>query len=193
MNNPVYLSSILKVRLCTIEWRLIMNRRMYFILPDAECARKVHNEFLLAKIPENHMHVIAKEGINLSDLPEANLLQKSDLVHGIQNGFVIGGITGLILGAGAVLIPMTGIDLDGVTVLATAVAGSFIGAWTSSMIALGIPNSKLKSFEKDISDGHVLLMAEVPVTQVDEINSLVKKHHPEVGTYEVEPTIPAFP
>jgi len=170
-----------------------MNRRMYFILPDTECARKVHNEFLLAKIPENHMHVIAKDGINLKDLPEANLLQKSDVVHGTQNGFVIGGITGLVLGAIAVLIPMAGIELGGLTVLATAVAGSFIGAWSSSMIALDVPNSKLKPFEKDISEGHLLLMAEVPVTQVDEVNSLVKKHHPEVSTFGVEPTIPAFP
>ncbi len=170
-----------------------MNRRMYFILPDTECARKVHNEFLLAKIPENHMHVIAKEDADLSDLPEANLLQKSDVVHGTQNGFVIGGITGLALGAIAVLLPISGLDLDGQTVLITAVAGSIIGAWTSSMIALGVPNSKLKSFEKDIHEGHVLLMAEVPVTQVDEINSLVKKHHPEVGTRGIDPTIPAFP
>ena len=170
-----------------------MNRRLYFILPDTDCARMVHNEFLLAKIPENHMHVIAKEGSNLSDLPEASLLQKSDVVHGTQNGFVIGGITGLVLGAVAVLIPMTGAELGGLTVLATAVAGSFIGAWSSSMIALDVPNSKLKTFQKDINEGHVLLMVEVPVTQVDEINSLVNKHHPEVNLHGVEPTIPAFP
>ncbi len=170
-----------------------MNRRLYFILPDTECTRKVHNELLLAKIPENHMHVIAKEGSDLSELPQANLLQTSDVVHGTQNGFVIGGITGLVLGAVAVFLPMAGIELGGFTILATAVAGSFIGAWSSSMIALDVPNSKLKPFEKDISEGHILLMAEVPVTKVDEINTLVKKHHPEVDTFGVEPTIPAFP
>jgi len=170
-----------------------MNRRLYFILPDTECTRKVHNELLLAKIPENHMHVIAKDGTNLSELPEASLLQKSDIVHGTQNGFVVGGITGLVLGAIAVLIPMSGFELGGLTVLVTAVAGSFIGAWSSSMIALDVPNSKLKPFEKDISEGHVLLMAEVPVTRVEEISALVKKHHPEVNTPGVEPTIPAFP
>ncbi|VAW95543.1 hypothetical protein MNBD_GAMMA22-1799 [hydrothermal vent metagenome] len=170
-----------------------MNRRMYFILPDTDCTRKVHNELLLAKIPENHMHVIAKDGTNLSDLPEASLLQKSDVVHGTQNGFVVGGITGLVLGAIAVFIPLNGFELSGLTVLATAVAGSFIGAWSSSMIALDVPNSKLKPFEKDINEGHILLMAEVPVVQVDEINSLVKKHHPEVDSHGIEPTIPAFP
>jgi len=170
-----------------------MNRRLYFILPDTACARTVHNELLLAKIPENHMHVIAKKGIDLSELPEASLLQKSDVVHGTQNGFVIGGITGLVLGATAVLLPIASIELGGLTVLATAVAGSFIGAWSSSMIALDVPNSKLKPFEKDINDGHILLMAEVPVTEVDQINDLVKKHHPEVDTHGVEPTIPAFP
>jgi len=170
-----------------------MNRRMYFILPDIECAKTVHNELLLAKIPENHMHVIAKKGTNLTDLPAASLLQTSDVVHGTQNGFVIGGITGLILGAAAVFIPMTGVEIGGLTVLATAIAGSFIGAWSSSMIALDVPNSKLKPFEKDISEGHVLLLAEVPVTEVDKINDLVTKHHPEVDAHEVEPTIPAFP
>lgn len=170
-----------------------MNRRMYFILPDTECARNVHNEFLLAKIPENHMHVIAKEGIDITDLPEANLLQKSDVIHGTQNGMVIGGITGLVLGAIAILIPYAGAELGGLTMLATALAGAFIGAWSSSMIALDVPNTKLKPFEKDIAAGHILFMLEVPVTKVDEINDLVRKHHPDVDSSKIEPTIPAFP
>jgi len=67
-----------------------MRRRLYFLLPSVQSAKVVHNELLLAKIDERHQHVIAREGIDLEDLPEAGIRQKSDIVHGLQLGVVIG-------------------------------------------------------------------------------------------------------
>ena len=37
-------------------------RRIYFLLPTIEVARKVVDDLLLARIDEHHIHVIAKEG-----------------------------------------------------------------------------------------------------------------------------------
>lgn len=41
---------------------------------------------LMAKIEERHLHVLAKLGTQLEDLPEANLLQKSDFIPAVQQG-----------------------------------------------------------------------------------------------------------
>ena len=59
-----------------------MRRRLYFLLPNIARARQVVDELLLARIDDHHIHVIAKEGTPLGDLPQASMLQRSDFVHG---------------------------------------------------------------------------------------------------------------
>ncbi len=44
-------------------------RRLYFLLPNLDVTHKVVDELLLARIEERHIHVIAKEGTPLQDLP----------------------------------------------------------------------------------------------------------------------------
>ena len=73
-------------------------RRLYFLLPDLATARTVVDELLLARIEERHIHVIAKEGCTLEDLPEASLLQKSDFVPAVERGIALGGATGALAG-----------------------------------------------------------------------------------------------
>lgn len=170
-----------------------MRRRLYFVLPNADSARKVHNELLLARIEEHRMHVVARDGTNLTDLPEAGLLQKSDLVHGIQMGIMIGGATGVLFGALAGWMGYLVDGLEGLAILGTALAGAFIGAFASSMIAINVPNTRHKEFQDSIDRGNVLFLVEVPVGRVDEISDLVRSHHPEADVRGIEPTIPAFP
>ena len=72
-----------------------MRRRLYFLLPDLDTARKVVDELLLARIEERHIHVLAKEDTELQDLPKATLFQKSDFVHAVERGLALGGGTGV--------------------------------------------------------------------------------------------------
>lgn len=170
-----------------------MKRRLYFVLPDASAARNVHNELLLARVAEKQMHVIAREGTDLTDLPEANLLQQTDIIHGAQLGFIIGGFTGVILGslASSMGFIVQGLEVWSVTSL--CVGGAFLGAWTSSMVAINIPNTRHKPFKQEIDSGRILFMVDVPARQVDAISNMVHQHHPEAKMHDVEPTIPAFP
>ena len=168
-------------------------RRLYFLVPDIEHTRKIVDELLLARVDEKHFHVIAKEGTPLENLPEAKLSQKSDLIPSLEKGLTLGGITGILGGVIAVTIPPAGVVLGGGAILASALAGAGIGAWMSSMIGVDVPNSRLSAFEKAIKNGEVLMMVDVAKVRVDEIDELVKKHHPEAEIEGTEPTIPAFP
>ena len=47
--------------------------------------------------------LLAKRGTPLNDLPEANVLQKTDIVPGAERGMLIGGIAGLLGGILVVL------------------------------------------------------------------------------------------
>jgi len=75
-----------------------MRRRLYYLLPDLPSARKTMDDLLLARIEERHIHFLAKRGTSMDGLHEANILQKSDIVHGAQRGVLIGAALGCVLG-----------------------------------------------------------------------------------------------
>lgn len=170
-----------------------MIRRMYFMIPNVSLARIIHNELLLSRVAESRMHVIAREDIDLNDLPEANLLQKSDLIHSIQTGIPIGGLTGVILGALAVSLGMVSPGYEGVTIMLTVFAGLFLGVFASTLIAVNVPNTRHRRFEGELSSGKILFIVDVPVEKVADITEMVTKHHPEADMRGLEPNIPAFP
>lgn len=170
-----------------------MRRRLYFVLPDVGSAQAIHRELLLAKIEERHMHVMARPDIDLTDLPEASLVQRSDLVHGAQLGAIIGAFAGVLLGSLAVSLGYIVSGLEVWSVGSVTVGGALIGLFASTMVAVNIPNTRLKAFFNQIEQGRLLMMVDVPVEQVEEISAMVKQHHPEAEVRDVEPTIPAFP
>ncbi|HMH17766.1 MAG TPA: DUF1269 domain-containing protein [Burkholderiales bacterium] len=170
-----------------------MRRRLYFLLPDLGSAVQTANDLLLARIEDRHMHFLAKRGMPLGKLHEANYLQKSDAVHGAELGFVIGGVGGFLLGIYIYLTPPEGIALQLVTVLIGTVIGAVFGAWAASLVAMSVPNSRLKSFQKEIDAGKILLMVDVQPSQIRDLRDLVSRRHPEAAARGIEATMPAFP
>lgn len=168
-------------------------RRIYFLLPNVEVARKVVDELLLARVDEGHIHVIAKEGTPMEDLPEASLAQKSDLVPALERGLTVGGATGVLAGVIAVTFPPAGLALGGGALLALALAGSGVGAIMSTMIGVSAPNSHTKQFEDAVNKGEILMLVDVPKARVDEIEGMIKQHHPDAEMEGTDPTIPVFP
>lgn len=170
-----------------------MRRRLYFLLPDNGHTRQIVDELLVARVDARHIHVLAREGTPMDGLPGASLLQRSDILHGIEMGLAIGGATGVLAGLGAVLFPPAGLELGGGTILTLAVAGAVIGAWAAGMIGTDVPNSQLRKFRPAIEQGRVLLMVDVRPGEMERISEMIHRHHPEASDHGAEPTIPAFP
>lgn len=170
-----------------------MRKRLYYMLPDVASARRMLDEMLLLRIEERHLHFLARRGALPADLPEASVLQKTDIVHGAEMGLVIGGVAGTLGGVLVVLMPPAGVTLQLVTILITALAGALFGMWVSSMVGTQVPNSRLKAFHADIERGKVLMMIDAPFGRLAAINERVAQRHPEAISGGVEPTIPAFP
>jgi len=110
-------------------------QRLYYLLPEVASAQEMMNELLLARIEARHMHFLAKRGTPLDDLPEASVLQKTDIVPGAERGMLIGGVAGLLGGILVVLFPPGGVTLQVGAVLIGAILGALFGAWASSMAA----------------------------------------------------------
>ena len=114
-------------------------RRIYFLIPDLKTADKVTDELLLARVDERHIHVIAREGTALGDLPKASLLQTSDVIPAVERGLAV------------------------------------------------------KQFQQAIDKGEILFLVDVAKERVNEIEAMVKMHHPDADVEGTEPHIPAFP
>jgi len=168
-------------------------RRIYFLSPDIETTKRIVDDLLLARIEERHIHVVAKRGTELEDLPEVNLLQKSDFVPAVERGLALGGSAGALAGLVAIALPPASTVLAGGVLLGSALAGAGVGAWAGSLIGVSTPSSRIKQFEEAIEAGHLLVLADVPKNRVAEIEARIKKHLPEVDIEGTEPIIPAFP
>jgi uncharacterized membrane protein len=170
-----------------------MLRRIYFLVPNVTAAKAIVDELLLARVEERHIHVVAREGTPLEDLPEAKVAQSTDLVPALQRGVAAGGLAGLLAGALAVTFPPAGLALGGGALLGLTAFGAGFGAWMSSMVGVGLPNSRIEQYQKAIEAGHLLLMVDVHRDRVEEVESLITRHHPQAELEGVDPNIPIFP
>ncbi|AEJ01674.1 putative transmembrane protein [Nitrosomonas sp. Is79A3] len=168
-------------------------RRIYFLVPDISITKRIVDDLLAAKIEDRHIHVIAKRGTPLEDLPEANLLQKSDFIPAVEQGLALGGTTGMLAGLVAVILPPASTVIAGGILLATTLVGAGVGAWVSGMVGMSIGNRRIKEFEDAVEAGHFLVLVDVPTDRVLEIERRVKQHLPEVEIEGTEPMIPVFP
>ena len=167
-------------------------RRIYFLAPNIDVSKKIVDDLLLARIEERHIHVLAKRGTPIENLPEATYLQKTDFIPALEQGLALGGLTGILAGLVAMAVP-GGLVLAGGALLATTLAGAGIGAWVSSMVGSSIGNRRIQQFEEAIEKGEFLFMIDVPKNRVEEIEALIKKHYPDAECGGTEPRIPAFP
>jgi hypothetical protein len=171
----------------------MMKRRLYFMLPSVASAERTANDLLLARIDDRHMHFVATPGTHLGKLHEAGYAIRKDLLRGAEVGLVSGGLFGLVVGIVLYAIQPVGIILQPAIVLAMAVLFAVLGAWSSSMIGIALPNSQLSQFEEEIGQGKVLLIVDVPRGRVEEIRSLIGRTHPEANPRGFEPAYPVFP
>lgn len=168
-------------------------KRLYFLLPNVETTRRVVHDLLLNHVEERYIHVVAREGTPLQELPEAGLAQKSDLIPSAEKGSVAGGATGALAGLVAATVPATGLIVGGGAVLAMALAGAGFGAWFSSMMGISTDSSRLKKFQEAVEAGEILMLVDVLTGRVDEVQELIRSHHKEVDIKGVEPAMPNFP
>jgi len=168
-------------------------RRLYFLVPDVTLGKKVVDELLLSHIAWKHIHVVARRGTPLEDLPEASAWQKSDIIPAMLRAVPIGGTAGILCGlVGLALQPHLVIAGGGI-LLATSLAGVAFGVYLGGMVGLNVGSTRLKAYEAAIERGELLVIADVPLDQVEQITARIKKVHPKAEPEGTEPRVPAFP
>lgn len=166
-----------------------MRHRLYYFLPDIDSARRAFDDMLLNRIEQKHICFLTSGAALPDDMPEANFLLKTDVLHGFATGTMLGALLGIA--AGALLIFYY--DFPQATVLGTTLIGILFGGWAASMAAAALPNSRLKAFYPELENGKVLMIADVPARRVGQIEKMLAERHPEMRFGGEEPNIPVFP
>ena len=163
-------------------------RKIHFIVPDKKTTQKIVDEIRAQGIVDRYIHVLAKRGTPLDNLPEASLMQKTDFLPAIGRGLVLGGIVGLLAGIFTLL--FSDIKLSPAFFMVLIVAGAGIGSLTGSLIGLSAGNSRLKQFDAAIETGEFLVLLDIPKDQIDKITKAITRHYPTVEFDGMEPILP---
>lgn len=171
-----------------------MKQRIYWLLPDLASAGRIMADLLGAGVDARYVHFAARDGLELTGLHPATVLQTSDVVRAAERGLLLGGATGICTGLlVALYFPIVGDSPQWEVAGLLALFGGVFGAWSSSMIGISIPSPRLARFETAVREGWILLMVDVPYGRVQAIASLLRAAHPEARFEGVERQAPALP
>ena len=155
-----------------------MRRRCYFMLPDVASARAMLDQLLLARIEERYIHFLAKPDTLPPDMPEANLFQRTDLVHSTEVGIFIGAVSGILACGLMLVMPLARFETQILSFAACGAGGALLGAWMAARASTALPNSHLEQYISAINQGQVLLMLDLPAGRSGEIKELIYRKFP---------------
>lgn len=156
----------------------MLYRRLYFLFPTPDHARRVTDELMQVGVGEQHIHTVARDGVNLGALPKATVRQRHDAAGHIQS---VGWNANLALFAGAAFALLVSFFISspwlGIAALVVMGATFLGGAW----FALKVPGVHLADFRDAMAHGEIVLMVDVLPKRVAEIEDLVHRRHPEAN------------
>lgn len=109
-----------------------MLRRLYWLLPDVESARRTGDDLLLARVEHRHMHFLARRGTDLGELHEASMLQKTDVRLAAVRGLFLGGLLGALAAWLLTQFPIAGLEFKHGGVLLMIAFGAIFGIFAST-------------------------------------------------------------
>lgn len=149
--------------------------RLYFLLPDADLARKVVDDLSDHNVPPVRIYAHCHNVLQLTRLPRASLRQRMDILRQIESllwrADLLIFFVALLAFAATLIVGLSLWTLLALLVMVlTFVAGD--------LFASHIPNVHLDEFSDALAHNEVLLMVDVEQHQVAEIEAQVEHHHP---------------
>ncbi|NMB36148.1 MAG: hypothetical protein GX989_07690 [Firmicutes bacterium] len=110
--------------------------------------------------------------------PGGLTMGQQDLSEGIFAGGAVGGLTGLLAGAGALLVPGVG-PIIAAGPLATFLTGIVGGGLVGGLIDFGIPEERGRHFEERVKRGDILVSVKAEDDEVEQVTSTLERYGAE--------------
>ncbi len=153
-----------------------MLRRLFFVVPDPGLAVELVKEIEQMGVQRDHIHALARDGMDLSALPAATEAQRRDVVEKIE--WNLWQVNLALFGCalfGFILALAGGHTAWAVITLAVMVLTCVLG----TLFVFLVPDTHLNEFTAALAHGEVVLMVDVPKRRVLDIETWVDRHHPE--------------
>lgn len=139
-----------------------MPTKIYLLTDNIDQASKAVQSLKTNGVEESRIGVISSDkNIELTDLPNPDLTETSDVVNALKRGAGTGATTGLVAGLLAMAFPPAGLVIGGAALAGVTGAGAAIGAWSASLIGVSERHPLVKEFGSEIKRGHLLVVADV--------------------------------
>ena len=102
-----------------------------------------------------------------------NYKGNDNISDGVVAGSVLGGLTGLVIGAGTLMIPGFGI-IAAAGPIAGLLSGAVTGGVVGGLVDLGIPEAKSKQYESDVKQGKTIFTMKTDEGKIDSVTSVLK-------------------
>ncbi len=97
-----------------------------------------------------------------------------DVSEGVAWGGGLGGLAGILAGAGALAIPGVG-PILAAGPLAAVLTGAVTGGLAGGLVDYGIPEQRGKEYEKRVKEGNVLTVVECSDDKVSEVEDILRR------------------
>ena len=137
-------------------------------------AKEAINELKRKGFDEREISLIAREKREGTEEEDEMTMAEQDLGDGMLTGGALGGLAGILAGAGALLIPGVG-PIIAAGPLAAFLSGVVGGGLVGGLVDYGIPEDRGRHFEERVKQGGILVTLKASdneVSQAIEVLSL---------------------
>lgn len=149
------------------------------VFDRAEFAEKAAREIKEQGLRTDDISILAKNS-DETDTGEGNRtgMTNDNISNGAVTGSVIGGLAGLLIGAGMVAIPGLGI-IAAAGPITGLIGGAATGGIVGGLVDLGIPEKEGKRYESDIRSGKIVFTMKTDEDKVDRVSNILKANGAE--------------
>lgn len=102
--------------------------------------------------------------------------KNDNISDGVVTGGILGGLAGLLIGAGSMVIPGLGI-IAAAGPITGLLSGAVTGGIVGGLVDLGIPENKSRQYETDIKAGKTLFSMKTDDDKVTQIGSILRSNN----------------
>lgn len=98
-----------------------------------------------------------------------------NISDGVMTGGILGGLAGLLIGAGSMVIPGLGI-VAAAGPITGLLSGAVTGGIVGGLVDLGIPENRSRQYETDIKAGKILFSMKTDEDKIDQVASVLRNN-----------------
>ncbi len=157
-----------------------MSKAVIGVFRSEDRAKEAINDLRAEGYDEREISMIVRddEGGEGEEKGEGFTMERQDLSEGVISGGALGGVAGILAGAGALLIPGVG-PIVAAGPLAAFLTGVVGGGIVGGLVDYGIPEERGRHFENRVKQGDILVTLKVEEEKAEEVTSLLRRYGAE--------------